>query len=132
MSTTPNLGLTLPAHGATGWDTPLNTNFTTIDTAALRAVNAQTGTSYAIQQSDLGKWITLSNAAPIAVSIAQAGTGGNFQNGWFCYLQTTGAGTVTVTPTTSTINGGATITRTTSQAAVIQSDGVNYHAFLSA
>lgn len=32
MATTPNLGLNLPAHGSQNWDTPLNANFTDLDT----------------------------------------------------------------------------------------------------
>lgn len=32
MSSTPNLGLALPAHGSPLWDVPLNANFTGIDT----------------------------------------------------------------------------------------------------
>lgn len=154
MSTTPNLGLALPAHGSVNWDTPLNNNFTTIDglgggtagqvltsngpstTPAFKALsiplNAQTGTSYPIVDGDRGKWITLANGSAIAVALPQAGAGSQFVAGWFCIVQATGAGTVTVTPTTSTINGGATITRTTSQAAIIFSDGTNYHALMSA
>lgn len=32
-TTTPNLGLTLPARGASDWDVPVNENFTLIDEA---------------------------------------------------------------------------------------------------
>lgn len=31
MSTTPNLGLALPANGSQNWDTPLNGNFSDLD-----------------------------------------------------------------------------------------------------
>lgn len=93
--------------------------------------NAQTGTSYAIQDSDKGKFITFANAAPVAVSIAQAGTADAFGAGWYCDILTTGAGTVTVTPAVSTINGAATLVRTTGQGARIISDGTNYLAQLS-
>src|SRR6266436_5383350 len=31
QTTTPNLGMALPAHGAPNWDTQMNRNFTTID-----------------------------------------------------------------------------------------------------
>lgn len=92
--------------------------------------NAQVGTSYALQSSDRGKLVTFTNAAPIAVSLAQAGSAG-FGSGWFCDVMTTGAGTVTVTPTTSTINGLATLVRTTIQGARIISNGTNYIAQLN-
>lgn len=92
----------------------------------IETVNSQTGTTYAIQNSDCGKLVTLANGSAIAVSIAQAGSGGNFAAGWFADVQNTGAGTVTVTPTTSTINGGATLTLLTGQGVRIISDGSNY------
>ncbi len=88
--------------------------------------NAQTGTTYAILNADCGKLVTLSNGSAIAVSIAQAGSGGNFASGWFADVQNTGVGTVTVTPTTSTINGGATLTLLTGQGVRIVSNGTNY------
>ena len=89
-------------------------------------VNSQTGTSYAILNADCGKLVTFANASPIAVTIAQAGTGGNFAAGWFADVQNTGAGTVTITPATSTINGGATLTLLTGQGVRIATDAVNY------
>ncbi len=95
------------------------------------SINAQIGTSYAIQDSDEGKLLTFANAAPIAVSIAQAGTAGAFASGWAVNILTAGAGTVTVTPTVSTINGAATLVRTTGQGARIISNGTNYLAQLN-
>jgi hypothetical protein len=91
-------------------------------------VNAQTGTTYTVLNADAGKLITFSNAAAIAVTLPQAGTA-NFAPGnagsIFSVLNL-GAGTVTITPTTSTINGNATLILPTGQAAVIYSDGTNY------
>lgn len=95
------------------------------------SINAQTGTTYAIQDSDRGKFLTFTNAGAIAVSIAQAGTAGAFASGWYCDVLTAGAGTVTITPTTSTINGGATLVRTTGKGARIISNGANYIAQLN-
>jgi hypothetical protein len=88
--------------------------------------NAQTGTSYAILNGDCGKLVSQPNSSAIADTIAQAGSGGNFATGWFVDLQNTGAGTLTLTPTTSTINGGATLTLLTGQGVRIVSDGANY------
>lgn len=88
--------------------------------------NAQVGTTYAILDADCGKVVTLSNAASIAVSIAQAGTAGSFASGWFATVINIGAGTVTITPTTSTIDGAATLTLTTNQSVDLFTDGTNY------
>ena len=92
----------------------------------IETINSQTGTSYAIQNGDCGKLISQSNSSPIADTIAQAGSGGNFPAGWFADLQNTGAGTLTLTPTTSTINGGSTLVLLTGQGVRIVSDGTNY------
>lgn len=96
--------------------------------ANCRVVNAQSGTSYAIANSDQSKLVTFSNASAIAASIAQAGSGGSFASGWEVEVLNRGAGTVTITPATSTINGAATLTLTTGQGAHIFSDGSNYQA----
>lgn len=88
--------------------------------------NAQTGTSYAILDSDCGKLVTLSNGSAVAVSIAQAGTAGSFASGWFTTIKNLGAGTVTITPTTSTIDGAANFALTTNQSIDLYSNGTNY------
>jgi len=89
--------------------------------------NAQTGTTYTIATTDRGKHVTLSNASTIAVTLPQANTAG-FTNGFYTYVENIGAGTVTITPTTSTINGGATIKLGTGEAVLITSDSTNYRA----
>jgi len=92
----------------------------------LGSVNAQTGTTYTVVGSDLGKLVTLSNGSAIAVTLPQAT--GVFAAGFFFYASAIGAGTVTITPTTSTINGGATLVLATGASAFIVSDGTNYTA----
>lgn len=89
-------------------------------------VNAHTTTSEAILNADCGKLDTFSNAGAVAVSIAQAGSGGLFVSGWSVWLENLGAGTVTITPATSTIDGAATLTLTTNQGVQLFSDGTNY------
>ena len=91
--------------------------------------NAQTGTSYAIVDGDRAKLITAVNAAAQAYSIAQAGAASAFQTGWYVDLKnnsTNVAGIVTITPTTSTINGASTLVLQPGQSARIVSDGTNY------
>lgn len=92
-------------------------------------INAQTGTSYALIATDRGKHVTLSNASSIAVTIAQAGTTG-FEDGWFSLVENIGVGAATITPTTSTINGAATLVLTSGMSAIIFSDGTNYRAMV--
>lgn len=88
--------------------------------------NAQTGTTYTYVNGDNSKLVTHSNAAAIAGTLPQAGSGGNFTNGWFMFVQNRGAGTLTITPTTSTIDGAASLALTTGQGVLLCSDGTNY------
>lgn len=86
-------------------------------------VNPQTGTTYTVLTTDRGYLITHNNSGSIAVTIPQAT--GSFANFYFWY-QNTGAGTVTLTPTTSTIDGAASLALTTNQGCLIVSDGTNW------
>jgi|SRR5208282_2360494 hypothetical protein len=90
----------------------------------LVAVNAQVGTSYTILSSDRSKLVTLKNASAVAVTLPQAGA--SFPAGWVATFSNQGAGTVTITPTTSTINGASTVVLLTGQSVDIISDGTNY------
>lgn len=89
--------------------------------------NTQTGTSYTVLTGDRGKWITYSNAAAVAVTLPQA-NGTTFGGGWYSYHENIGVGTVTITPTTSTLNGGTAIVLRTGEWALIESDNTNYRA----
>jgi hypothetical protein len=100
------------------------------DTEKNLTIDARTSTTEAIADSDRGKLVTFSNASAVAATIAQAGAGGNFVAGWFCFIQNLGAGRVTLTPTTSTINGGATFVLEANQGALLVSDGTNYIAVM--
>ena len=93
-----------------------------------RRVNAQTGTSYTVVSSDQGKLITFNNGSAVAVTMPQAGITNNFQAGATVEFFNLGSGTVTVTPTTSTINGNATLLLPTGYGAIVRSDGTNYFA----
>lgn len=89
------------------------------------AVSAQTGTSYTLLTTDRSKLITLSNASSIAITIPQADTA-NFPDGWYCDINNKGAGTATLTPNTSTIDGLATYTMRSGETIRVVSDGTNY------
>lgn len=98
----------------------------TVPTLSAITPNAQTGTTYTYVNGDNSKLVTHSNASAIAGTLPQAGSGGDFTNGWFMFVQNRGAGTLTITPTTSTIDGAASLALTTGQGALICSDGTNY------
>jgi hypothetical protein len=87
-------------------------------------VNAQTGTSYTVLATDFRKLVTHTNGASIAVTLPQASA--TFPAGWFYFTQNRGAGAVTITPTTSTIDGAATLVLNQNEGALIVSDGTNY------
>jgi hypothetical protein len=86
--------------------------------------NAQIGTNYTVLADDRFKLVTLSNASPVAVTLPEAV--GTFGSGWCAFFKNAGAGTVTITPTTSTIDGGSSLVLTTGQCALVVSNGTNY------
>jgi hypothetical protein len=96
-------------------------------------INAQTGTSYTIATTDARQLVTFSNGSPVAVTLPQATSGdnSNFHPHWWTAVLNRGAGTVTITPTTSTINGVASLAMAQNQWAIIWSDGTNYQALVS-
>jgi len=103
------------------------TNITVTGTLSeASCLNAQTGTTYTVLDSDRAKLVTLSNAAAIAVTLPQAGAASAFANGWRSTFTNKGAGTATFMPTTSTINGAATYPLFSGQSITIVSDGTNY------
>lgn len=100
--------------------------------------NAQTGVSYTIAATDRAGYVSLSNAGAIAVTLPQAGTAG-FANNFVFVACDIGAGTATITPTTSTISysngsaytsGAANVALTTGQCINVYSDNTNYFAIL--
>jgi hypothetical protein len=93
------------------------------------APNAQVATTYTVVTGDRGKLVTFNNASPVAVTLPQAIS--TFGSGWYFFVKNLGAGNVTITPTTSTIGGGATLILTTGQGALILSDGTNYQTLFT-
>lgn len=89
------------------------------------AINAQSGTTYAIAGSDAAGMVVFSNAAGCAVSIAQAGTGA-FITKWVTTLVNLCPQPVRLTPTTSTVNGFAYYDLLPGASCTLVSDGANY------
>jgi hypothetical protein len=88
-------------------------------------VNAQVGITYTVVSTDENKLVTLSNAASIAVTLPIASAVG-FTAGAEFHFKNQGVGTVTITPTTSQIDGAATLVLTTGNGVDLYSDGTNY------
>jgi hypothetical protein len=89
----------------------------------------ETGANPALPSSDQAKVIYLNNGSNQIPTIAQAT--GSFGAGWFATYCNIGAGTQTITPTTSTIGGTSTLLIPAGSAArpqcyTIISDGTNY------
>jgi hypothetical protein len=100
-------------------------NLSTDVTGVLPIVNnSQTGTNYTLVAGDNGKVLAIKNTSPVAVSLPQAT--GSFAAGFNFMCQNEGAGVVTLTPKTSTINGGSTLVLEKNHGVLIYSDGVNW------
>lgn len=89
---------------------------------ALR-VRANTGTTDTIAVGDYGYLVTESNSSPVAVALPQATTTFATFNFTISNLNT---GLVTITPTTSTINGTSTYTVPAGTSVTVVSDGANW------
>ncbi|MBK8157992.1 MAG: hypothetical protein IPK59_04100 [Rhodospirillaceae bacterium] len=87
-------------------------------------VKVVSAAAYAFLASDVGKLIVFTNAAGCAVTLSQAT--GAFASPWWTECQNAGAGSVVITPATSTIDGAATLTIAPNSGAEIRSDGANY------
>jgi hypothetical protein len=112
-----------------GWDTlgKIRTDaefITDVNAVVVRTVNAQTGTTYNYLTSDFRKLVSHTNGSAIAGTLPQAGA--SFPAGWYVLVQNRGTGVLTITPTTSTIDGGTTLVLNQNEGAIIVSDGTNY------
>lgn len=92
-----------------------------------RPVNAQTVLNYTYLLTDRGKLVTRANAAAMGDTLPQAT--GSFGAGWFMFVENVHATSLlTITPTTSTIDGAATLVVRPGSCAMIVSDGTNYQS----
>jgi hypothetical protein len=118
---TAGAGLSSSGVGSTGGTVSVSGTLTSVE-----AVNAQTGTSYTVVSGDHAKLVTISNTSSVAVTLPQATS--SFGAGFFFDLANINSGVVTITPTTSTINGAASLTLNRFLSVRIVSDGTNWHA----
>lgn len=101
---------------------------------ALPGVAGRTITSVAgcpVVATDRNTWVVFNSASAFTCGLGQAGTGGGTNsdltsNFSFCYVNQ-GAGTITLSPTTSTVDGAATIPIPSFQSGCVPSiDNTNY------
>jgi hypothetical protein len=86
-------------------------------------VRYASATTLTVGAGDNGNIIQQSNAGTVAATIAQAGVTAGFpEGGYQTLIQNVGAGTITLTPATSTINGAASITITQNNSLYVFAD----------
>ena len=90
-----------------------------------RVPSVQTAAIYTIDQADRAAFIVFNRATAVAVTLPQASA--TFPAGWWVEFTNIGAGLVTITPTTSTIDGLSSLAIAQYQGAEIMSDGTNYY-----
>jgi hypothetical protein len=94
-------------------------------------VTGISGATQTIADTDVGKFFSYTNAGGCAVGLPQAGSAGpTFPASTGFWAINNGAGSVVITPTTSTINGSATLTLGAGDSCVVVSDGTNYFALV--
>ena len=120
-SITAGAGLSSSGVGATGGTINVSGTLTSIE-----PVNAQTGTSYTVLVGDHARLVTLSNTSSVAVTLPQAT--GSFGAGFYLDIANINIGVVTITPTTSTINGAASLVLSRFLSVRLVSDGTNWLA----
>lgn len=141
-ATSGTVGFIAPATGGVGpWVLPVDAAGAFISDGALNVslnpfsgsgnivrsagVNAQTGTTYTVLSSDVGRLVTFSNTAAVAVTLPQS-TASFFAQDSCMDVDNIGTGTVTITPTTSTIDGTTKFILPGHQSARICGDSSNY------
>ncbi len=90
-------------------------------------VNIQSGTSYTFVDADRAKLVAFTNTGAVPASLPQAGASSTFQAGWFSDVENVSSPLVTITSTTSTIDGATSLALGQGQGARIISDGTNYY-----
>jgi hypothetical protein len=101
------------APNATAILTCIGTSLTTAADWSVRymlpapTVNTQSGTTYTILASDIGKTVEFTNASAVTVTLP-SGLGANF----WCTISQNGTGQVTLTASGTTINNASSLTKT--------------------
>lgn len=95
-------------------------------------VTGVSGATQTIADTDVGRFFSYTNAGGCAVTLPQAGSAGStFPSQAGFWAVNNGAGSVVITPTTSTINGASSLTLGSGDSCVVVSDGSNYFALVA-
>jgi hypothetical protein len=86
-------------------------------------VNTQTGTTYTLAATDNKKLVRFTSASAVALTLPSASSLGST---FACAIEDSGAGDVTLTPASGTIDGAASLTIHTNQGLFLYSDGSNW------
>ncbi len=86
-------------------------------------VRVVTSTTDTIAGADARKLVVYNSGSPVAVSLTSPATLGNL---FVCWVENIGAGAVTLTPASGTIDGATSLAINANQGAVIWSDGTNF------
>lgn len=116
---TAGAGLSTAGVGSSG-----GTGATSVTLTSVEPVNAQTGTTYTLLNTDNAKLVTFSNTAAIAVTLPAAT--GNFGAGFHSDLQNLNPGVATLTPASGTINGLTSIALSQFGSGHLVSNGTNW------
>jgi hypothetical protein len=103
----------------------LNLNGNTIENYSAK-YNDQTGTSYTLLSSDNGKVVTFNNAGAITVTVPSG-----LPVGFNCMIVQKGAGQVTLSASSTTINNRQSLTKTAGQWAVASLISTSTNVFVS-
>ena len=89
-------------------------------------VRSVTTASDNLVNTDCGGLVTYNNSSAVSVALAQPSLAGNFLAGCPITVRNYGAGTVTLTPSSSTIGGASSQTVSQNKACLVVSDGSNW------
>ena len=89
-------------------------------------IRAVSGTTDTIQSTDCGGLVTYNSSSPVAVALPQPALGGNFLAGCPITVRNYGSGTVTLTPSSSTIGGSGSQAVNANKGCLAVSDGSNW------
>jgi hypothetical protein len=111
------------------WNTDVNVGGRSIYGNSLE-INSQSGTTYTLQASDLGKLIVFTNSASITLTIPSglvAKPGSSSSVGFSCTIKQKGAGKITITGSGTTVDNKYSYTKTNGASAIawIMSDTNN-------
>lgn len=82
--------------------------------------------SYTVLNTDECYELIFTASGDVLVTLPEAGAGGEFTDGWHSYFKNGGTGFVTITPTTSAINGTGILSLSPNQSVHIISNSGNY------